>query len=186
MRVSNKAKRFPRKALTIRCILISSAIAFLFLSLCFWIIIEGKRRERRRDCSTNIRELSIALGTYASEHDGKWPEGTRWCDDLLDGGYVELRYLRCPGDREGPCSYAINKYVAGLDIKQVPAGTALLFESTPGWNQVGSEELLNADNHEGIGYWILFIHHSIRFIKVQERGQLKWEVDEPKDKQANK
>lgn len=181
MCVLNKAKRFPGKVLTIRRILTFSAIAFLCLSLCFWIIIESKRRARRIDCSANIRELSVALGTYASEHNGKWPEGTRWCDDLLDGEYVELRSLRCPGDREGPCSYAINKYVAGLDIRRVPVGTVLLFESKPGWNQVGSEELLNADNHEGIGYGILFNQHTIRFIKVKERGQLNWVIDVPKD-----
>lgn len=54
----------------------------------------------------------------------------------------------------------------------------LLFESTPGWNQVGGPELLTMENHEGIGGWVCFVNASTRFVRPEQVGGLRW-IDEP-------
>jgi len=48
------------------------------------------------------------------------------------------------------------------------------------WNQVGGPELVTCENHDGLGFNVLFNDMSVRFIRSSGIGQLKWEVEEEK------
>lgn len=54
----------------------------------------------------------------------------------------------------------------------------LLFESEPGWNRFGGQELLTFDNHGGRGCNVLFSDGKIRFIEPEDVNNLKWKPDE--------
>lgn len=91
-----------------------------------------------RDYAPNISE---AIYRYAEDHKDNFPNLDRWCDVLVDGGYIERKHLRCP-NRKGPCNYALNNNLQGLTLSQVPDEMVVVFETEAGWNQVGGSEII--------------------------------------------
>ena len=68
-------------------------------------------------------------------------------------------------------TYALNPNATGKSSKDV----VLLFESTPGWNQSGTEEILQTWDHgTGEGCNVLFNNGSVKFIKANKIKNLKW------------
>jgi prepilin-type processing-associated H-X9-DG protein len=53
----------------------------------------------------------------------------------------------------------------------------MLFESKPGWNQVGGPELLWTDNHGGKGCNILFGDEHVECVECKQLAKLKWKPD---------
>jgi len=53
----------------------------------------------------------------------------------------------------------------------------ILFDSKPGWNQVGGPELLAPENHGGKGCNILFGNFEVKFIEKEKFGELKWDIE---------
>ena len=56
----------------------------------------------------------------------------------------------------------------------MPGDMVFLFESVPGWNQVGTIALLRTDRHEIRGSYILFVDGTIEFVKSDDIEQLNW------------
>ena len=144
------------------------AVSIVFLFIWIWHNPVGPFTARKR-CAANMRSLAISMliyttGDYAMPADN-------WCDLLVEGGYVESeKQLRCPADKKGTCSYAINP-----NHKQTsPSDSVLLFECQDGWNRSGGAELLSADNHDGKGCNIIFNDYHVEFIKKEEFKSLKW------------
>jgi len=46
------------------------------------------------------------------------------------------------------------------------------------WNQVGGPEILTTENHKGKGCNVLFNNGRVEFVKPEQLGELKWEVEE--------
>jgi len=134
----------------------------------------------RHKCGANLKSLCIYLAFYAQDHGDAYPTPERWCDLLVemaereadDPNEVETfhQVFRCPAGPEGRCHYALNPNADPCSAGDV----VLLFESKPGWNQFGGAELLTLENHEGQGCNVLFADGSIRFVKAEEVGELKW------------
>jgi prepilin-type processing-associated H-X9-DG protein len=107
-------------------------------------------------CSSNVKQVLLALHQYAQDHGGKLPEGATW----TDGAQPYLRnaeVFRCPARPEAACGYALNARLAGKDLKDVnnPGETVLLFESTAGVRNAADEGTSLASRHEGgvlVGY----------------------------------
>jgi prepilin-type processing-associated H-X9-DG protein len=57
----------------------------------------------------------------------------------------------------------------------------LLFETKGSWNQYGGPEILTTENHGGKGCNVLFNDGSVRFVKTEELGMLRWRVEEDAD-----
>ena len=87
----------------------------------------------------------------------------------------------------GPCDYALNKHIDNESLElvfrglandpnknELPPDMVLLFESTPGWNQIGGAELLTVDQHEGRGCNVLFCNGDVRFVKTEDVSALRW------------
>jgi prepilin-type processing-associated H-X9-DG protein len=130
-------------------------------------------RNPRSYCSTKLATIRTCLHIYASDYSDKLPPATNWCDLLSKVCDMNLSDFRCPADKEGPCSYAMNKNAAELG-KDMPPDVVLLFESKSGWNLVGGPELLNTQNHEGDGCTILFGDGHVEFVKTERLGELNW------------
>ena len=130
----------------------------------------------RMVCGTNMSGLGKAMLIYSNDYDGI-PTPSKWCDLLIEHAEVSPATFRCKGAPEGPCNYAINKNVEGLG-RSAPPDVVLLFETHPGWNQVGGPEILTTDNHQGDGCNILFVDSHVEFVKAKELAHLKWKPEQ--------
>jgi len=129
-------------------------------------------------CGENLHALSWVIRAYSNDNDGKYPTPNKWCDLLLEGGYVtKEEQFKCPGNKKARCSYAINP---NTDINS-PGDMVLLFETKGGWNQFGGPELVSTDNHNGEGFNVLYNDFYIRFEKTSGVEQLRWRVEENKE-----
>jgi hypothetical protein len=77
-----------------------------------------------RECQNNLRRLAAGFSTYRQNNDGQFPAVEKWCDELLKAVPGDKGMFKCPSVEEGRCSYMV-----------------FLFESKPGWNQIGGPEL---------------------------------------------
>jgi hypothetical protein len=135
-----------------------------------------RQSKDRVACQTNLTTIWRMMYIHAVEH-GTPLSGDEWCDALLavDEG-VKAEKLRCPlsAASEGQCSYALNVAAAGKDPRRLPADMVVLFDSVPGWNQVGGPELLTLDNHRGEGCCVCFADGNVRFVKREQVSELEW------------
>lgn len=129
-------------------------------------------------CTMHLSDLAGAMAIYASEHDGNYPTGDKWCDLLIELEYVTEKSFQCPANKNGPCSYALNRNIVGLKQSSIPPDVVVLFESSAGWNRVGGPVVLNTQNHNGKACSVSFNDSSVRFVEAGELGKLRWKVED--------
>lgn len=85
-------------------------------------------------CGTNLRGLGKIMMTYSTDYNGKLPTASQWCDLLVECTDVNVRTFLCPDSDavRGESSYAMNKYIADINMTQLPADIVLLFETDYG------------------------------------------------------
>jgi hypothetical protein len=159
----------------ITCAVILSLVGLYILFFCirpFLMSIElsCRRMESRED----LERLGKAMLFYIGENSGNLPLSNKWCDLLLQSGYVIKKDLIFKGRGQEHGYYAINPDCG----PNSPPDTVLLFEAKGGWNQFGGPEILTTENHKGEGCCILFIDTHVYFVKTEELGNLKWKPDE--------
>jgi prepilin-type processing-associated H-X9-DG protein len=134
---------------------------------------------RRVVCGARLRELGIAVTVYAADFNDSLPAGDRWCDLLVERESVVPDHFVCRVSHavRGQSSYAMNAKVIGWKRTKLPADVVLLFESKPGWNQVGGPELLSTENHKEEGCSVLFGDGHVEFVERKQLARLKWKPD---------
>ncbi len=126
-------------------------------------------------CGTNMVALSKAMLIYSNDY-GENPTPEIWCDLLIEHVEVAPEMFRCKGAPEGTSNYAVNQHLEEFG-GDAPADTVLLFETYPGWNQVGGPEILTTENHQGEGCNIVFLDGHVEFVKTQALNDLRWKPD---------
>lgn len=160
--------------------IVSSIIGFLvFLLLIFGIYLPALGKVKyigwRMTCGNRISEIGKAMLIYVNDYDG-FPTPEKWCDLLIEKCNVSANHFRCPDAQKGPCNYALNKNIAVLGTTADP-NIVVLFETHPGWNQVGGPEILTAENHKGKGCNIVFLDSHVEFVETKNIDKLKWKPD---------
>ncbi|MHC5061620.1 MAG: DUF4190 domain-containing protein [Planctomycetota bacterium] len=140
----------------------------------------AKPLEPRYECKTNVNMLGVAIMSYAYSSNGNGHitmEAEKWCDFLITRVNIEPNFFKCRASDaiRGESSYTLNKNVAGITLDEIPNDVVLIFESEPGWNQVGGPELLTTKHHQGEGCNILFADGHSEFVKTEALGTLRWE-----------
>lgn len=158
---------------------ILSSLLYLIITIAILVtgIAEARLLAHQEVCRLNLCELRKAMSVYANNHDGKYPRPDRWCDLLVQGGYVTEDKFVCPGGSKGRSHYAMNPNVG----PNSPSDIVLLFETNESWNQFGGPELLSTENHKTrirSYYHILFINGRVRFMWPDQLSELKWKVEE--------
>ena len=105
---------------------------------------------RYSQCRGHLFELGHAVKAYCERNKGDFPKGSKWCDILLSepNKIWGKKEFFCPDIEEsGLSGYAMNKNLAGKTWNQVDPNTVILFESVPGWNQNGGQELIRFNKH---------------------------------------
>ena len=129
-------------------------------------------------CRSNISRLGTDMLAWAQANEGRLPAAEKWCDILLSEAKTDESMFKCPEAESGRCSYSLNKYAAeaGGDL---PADMVLLFESGPGWNQVGGPELFIAPHRgrRGTTGCVAFADGKGRFITADNVDSLNWKGD---------
>jgi prepilin-type processing-associated H-X9-DG protein len=126
-------------------------------------------------CAQNMHDLGKAMFSYTNDYDDKFPTQTKWCDLLIEYTEVPPEEFRCKAaPQQGQSNYAMNKNLENFDRDSAPSNMVALFETHPGWNQVGGPEMLTTDNHKGDSCTVLFVDGHVEFIKKQNLDELKW------------
>jgi hypothetical protein len=130
----------------------------------------------RMTCGTNLHSLGIAMRAYAADNNGQFPTSSQWCDLLLMTMNVTPEMFQCKGGGGERCHYALNRNIAGLGFN-APGDMVLLFESYPGWNQVGGPEILTTEYHQQDGCNVVFVDGQAAFIRPAGLAELRWTVN---------
>jgi len=162
---------------------IVSAAAFLRTSpgtCCECVLVSPAQQ-----CRSNIIQLAGEINKYRDGNEGRFPQAEKWCDILLEQTKPDESLFSCPHDEGARCSYSLNKYAAeaGSDL---PGDMVLLFESGPGWNQVGGPELFTAphESRRGSAGNVAFANGKARFVFEEDVDSLNWKGEDSKEAEA--
>jgi prepilin-type processing-associated H-X9-DG protein len=157
------------------------AVIATVLSIIFILFISPNftpyRPPSRLVCASTVKGLSTVIKVYAYDYNDRLPTIKSWCDLLIAHADVPPTAFVCPESdtKEGQSSYAFNINVDRMNLSQIPPDVVLVFETKPGWNQVGGPELLTTDNHKGRGCNIGFADGHTEFVKTEDLDTLRWE-----------
>jgi hypothetical protein len=128
------------------------------------------------ECQSKLRIIQGLL-THYIEMNQKMPT-SEWCDDILAGNDFSYDFMRCPMSKASmdETGYSMNKYIIGTPISKVPKNIVVIFESLPGWNQVGDKSDMLKGIHGEEGSNVLRLK-DIRYVPKQEIESLKWQLD---------
>ena len=113
---------------------------------------------------------------YHVDNNEQWPQKDVWFD-VIKPYYEDKEILQCPKDKTGPCSYAMNENIPA-DANDLPGDLVLLFESAPGWNQIGGADDIVTDRHGNSGANIAFAEGHVEFVEAEDIGNLRWTMEE--------
>jgi len=178
VKINNSAGRLKGTGMAITGI-VGPVVALPVAALLMGILMPALARVRqlalRKVCNTNLSGLSKAMMLYTYDYD-RYPTPQKWCDLLIEYCEVAPQSFVCKGAPEGPCNYALNKNIAKLGTS-TQGDIVLLFETYPGWNQVGGPEIINTGNHQGWGCNVAFVDMHVEFVRTTDIEYLKWKPD---------
>lgn len=163
---------FKILALLVSVLFLGLFIIFGYISLTFISTIPSEDL-----CRSNLNGLGQIMKLYSDEFN-RYPAKEKWCDMLIQKEGISLKFFKCPNDKKGPSSYALNPNAE----PNSPGNIVLIFEAKPGWNQYGGKELLNPDNHKGTSSNILFKNGRVEFINKKDFWRLNWGVPQSRTK----
>ncbi len=157
------------------------AIVALSLAIVLPMMNTSHPRPRRLVCASNIDQLYFGFILYQGEKEN-WPDKKSWCDLLKpsfsgSNGEVDKEVYLCPVDKTGPCSYAMNENIPAV-FNELPGDLVFLFESAPGWNQVGGADDVVTDRHYRNGANIAFADGDVEFVEAEDIPNLRWTLEE--------
>ncbi|MBN2590838.1 MAG: hypothetical protein JXA96_13320 [Sedimentisphaerales bacterium] len=164
--------KIKKRVLAIARIMIPLLIVILCIGIMMHVL---KQKAEEKICGARISSLARALLIYTNQNDQPiTPE--KWCDLLIKNYNVIQSDFRCSSAKKGPCNYALNKNITQIG-KSSQEDIVLLFETHPGWNQVGGLEILTTENHSRKGCYIAFCDLHVEFVKTDDIKKLKWKPD---------
>ncbi len=169
-------KKKDKRKFSLLRVLIGVLVAFFIIVLLMPSPCTTKEKAYQLICGTQLHQtLFVAISSYKDENK-KYPASKQWCDEIKP--YIEMdKYFRCPADPNGPCSYAMNENIPA-DANDLPPDLVLLFESAPGWNQVGGPDDVVTNRHGKPGANIAFADGSVKFVKPEDIPTLRWTVSQ--------
>ncbi len=178
VKIEKSAGLLKGKGLAIAGLAFPAALApfALMLAILMPALARARAIAQRKVCATNMSGLGKAMFIYADDNNNTLPIPSQWCDLLIENADVSEKSFLCAGVHEGPCNYAMNENIENID-ENTPPDIVLLFETSPGWNQVGGPEILTIENHNGEGCNVLFADGYVEFVKKKDVNNIKWTTE---------
>jgi len=104
-----------RRAFTLIELLVVIAIISILASILFPTFAQAREAARRTSCASNLRQLGIALGMYAQDNDGLFPDHDRSTQDdtYYRGGLIVPNWSTTPVQN---WAQALYPYVRNLKV----------------------------------------------------------------------
>ena len=130
-----------KSGVTIMELLYVAAIFMLVVTLLTPFVNMAKERSRRVDCEKNLRNIRLALGSYALEHGGKFPKELK---ELYPNYITDQAVLDCPASNTvGGADRPDYIYTAGL--KALSPAKSVVVEDIDGNHGKRGKYLLRVD-----------------------------------------
>jgi hypothetical protein len=143
----------------------------LSLSLCFLAISIGFTQPL--DFRFPIGDFNKPIKDYIAKN-GNVPGHEKWCDEIeaqKDRSW-QLTYTKA---KQPQLHWSMNRHVIALD-KNIPDDMVLLFESAPGWNQIGGIEQAKEMSRRDVQ--IIFGNGDTKRILMKNIDRLRWQVNQ--------
>jgi prepilin-type processing-associated H-X9-DG protein len=138
-------------------------------------LAKAKQKAQTIVCVNNMKQLSVAVRIYASDHKDQFPPAATWCDAIFTDAGAATKLFQCPaGDHSKRSDYAFNAKLSGMDEKQVAPNTVLFFETDGGWNVSGGPELMLKQPRHGKTFVVAFADGSVQMLDSSALAALKW------------
>jgi len=147
----------------------------MFAAMLLPALARAKERAQTIACVNNLKELSMSVRLYSSDHKDQFPPAATWCDAILTDAGGATKLFQCPAaDGSKRCSYAFNSKLSGMDEKQINFNTVLFFETDGGWNVSGGPELMLQKPRHGQTFVVAFADGSVQQLTQSGLPALRW------------
>jgi Domain of unknown function (DUF4190) len=146
----------------------------IFAAMLLPALAAAKARAQTINCVSNERQLALAIEIYAGNNSNHFPAATNWCDAIKSS--MTPNVFKCPAaDSAGPCDYAFNAALGGMDASKVDHRTVMIFESDAGWDASGGPDLLATSRHRGQHITVVaFADGSVQEVRQASLNDLRW------------
>ncbi len=175
-RITKSQGQLSGSGLAIAGVVVSAVFLFFGMALSGTMLLpvlaRAKGRARSTVCAHNLRQLALAVATYADANGDRLPPASTWCDALLP--LAGPAAFQCPLRAGQRCGYAFNQALSGKKLGEVNPRMVLLFESDTGWNGTGDARQLAPHGHPSQAVNVAFADFSVQQVKLSEVTSLQW------------
>ena len=146
----------------------------LMAAILFPVFARAREKARQASCQSNLKQIGLAMMMYTQDFDEEFPMTDPWADSLMP--YMKNEAIfHCPSATNDPQrSYGYN---AALNLASVatlssPAETVMNFDSQPGPNPAGGNEILVPRHNEGAN--ICYADGHVKWSKGTITSTLLW------------
>ncbi len=156
-------------------VLLAPVILGATAAILFPVLGRAKHEAKQDACLNNVKRLSTAMLMYCADWEERYPFADNW-NEALEPYVRNPRVFVCPSEDSAEPSYAMNVELSGQSeaVADPPFETVVLFESVPGKNQAGGEELLPAPPRHMGWHTVGFADGHVTTVEESEVGSLAW------------
>ncbi len=108
------ALKLNNKGFTLIELLVVIAIIAVLAAILFPVFAKAREKSRQTVCTSNQRQLAIALTMYAQDHEQRLPNSTSWKSSIGGNSGITGKSWECPSASKGESSIPVYGYNAWL------------------------------------------------------------------------
>lgn len=105
-----------RQGFTLIELLVVIAIIAILAAILFPVFAKAREKARQTKCTSNQRQIGLAVMMYAQDNDETLPPANGWTDKIN----IEAKMLMCP-DKKIPVGYVYSNFADGLSLGDMPS-----------------------------------------------------------------